>query len=65
MSVWALNKSPQMAPSLQLSHFLTRPEIMAATANVATEQLLIIWFAWAQQWGWGEADTVTGEKFTV
>ena len=37
MSVWALNKSPQMAPSLQLSHFLTRPEIMAATANVATE----------------------------
>ena len=25
--------------SLQLSHFLTRPEIMAATANVATQQL--------------------------
>ena len=41
MSAWALNKSPQMGASLQLSHFLTRPEIMAATANVATQQLYI------------------------
>ena len=57
--------------SLQLSHFLTRPEIMAATANVATEHraaidnLICMSAAVRLRWGSGEADTVTGEKFAV